>query len=82
MADATAAKWVRPKARQGAIWRAKERANAARWNLEAAIFLFAVLAIVLLLSFEGSDIWVTASVAIFGLAGGLEKIEAGVRPVP
>ena len=48
--------------------RARDRANAARWNLDVAVFLFGVLAIVFILGFEGVSIWIMAPVAIFGLA--------------
>lgn len=61
------AKWVRPEAQQAAVRRAKERADASRWSLDVAIFLFAILAIVLILSFEHIDIIITAVVAVSGL---------------
>lgn len=51
-----------------AAQRARDRANAARWNLDIAIFLFAVVIIVIILSFQGIGIEVVAPIAIFGLA--------------
>ncbi len=51
-----------------AAQRARDRANAARWNLEIAIFLFAIVIIVIILSFQGIGVEVVAPVGIFGLA--------------
>ncbi len=51
-----------------AAQRAGERSRAARWDLDVAIFLFAVLIIVVILLFEGIGIEITAPVALFGLA--------------
>lgn len=53
---------------QTAGQRAKERANAARWNLDIAIFLFAVLIIIIILLFQDIGIEVVTPVAVFGLA--------------
>ncbi|MFC2017570.1 hypothetical protein ACFLUD_04075 [Chloroflexota bacterium] len=53
--------------RTAAQW-AKDRANAARWNLDIAVFLFAVLIIVIILLSQGIGIEIVAPVAIFGLA--------------
>ena len=51
-----------------AAQRARERARAARWDLDEAVFLFAILIIVVILLFEGVTIEITAPVALFGLA--------------
>jgi hypothetical protein len=50
-----------------AIQRAKDRARTARWDLNIAIFLFAVLIIVIILLFQGIPIEIVAPVALFGL---------------
>jgi len=50
-----------------AIQRAKDRARTARWDLNIAVFLFAVLIIVIILLFQGVPLEVVAPVAIFGL---------------
>ena len=50
-----------------AAQRAKIRANAGRWNLDVAVFLFAVLIIIVILLFEGIGTEVVAPIAIFGL---------------
>ena len=51
-----------------AATRAKVRARNARWDLNIAIFLFAVLIIVIILLFQEVGIQVVAPVALFGLA--------------
>jgi hypothetical protein len=48
--------------------RAGERARVARWDLNVAVFLFAVLIIVIILLFQGIGVEVVAPVALFGLA--------------
>ncbi|MBA7691963.1 hypothetical protein ES703_100519 [subsurface metagenome] len=53
---------------QMAEQRAKHRAYAARWNLDIAVFAFAVLIIVIILLFQGVRIGIVAPVAVFGLA--------------
>ena len=50
-----------------AIQRAKERARTARWDLNIAIFLFAVLIIVIVLLFQGVTLEVVAPIAVVGL---------------
>lgn len=50
-----------------AIQRAQDRARTARWDLNIAIFLFAVLIIVIILLFQGFPLEIVAPVAIFGL---------------
>jgi len=51
-----------------AIQRARERARIARWDLNVAIFLFAVLIIILILLFQGITINIVAPIAVAGLA--------------
>ena len=62
-----AAKQVSPEMEQTATQRAKDRANAARWNLDIAVFSFAILIIVIILLFQEVRIEIVAPVAIFGL---------------
>jgi len=50
-----------------AIQRARDRARTARWDLNIAIFLFAVLIIVIILLFQGISLEIVAPVAVFGL---------------
>ena len=60
-------KWIHPKTRGKAVQRAKYRANASRWNLDVAIFLFGILAIIVILGNQGVGIWILAPIATFGL---------------
>ena len=53
---------------QIAAQRAEYRAHAARWNLEIAIFLFAVVIIITILSLQGIALEIVAPIAVFGLA--------------
>ena len=48
--------------------KARDRANAARWNLDVAVFAFAVLIIVIILLFQGIAIEIVAIAAAAGLA--------------
>jgi len=66
--EAGITKQVSPEMEQTAAQRAKDRANAARWNLDIAVFSFAILIIVIILLFQGIRIEIVAPVAIFGLA--------------
>ncbi len=59
---------VSPEMEQTAAQRARDRAMAARWDLNIAIFLFAVLIIVVILLFQGIRIEIVAPIAVFGLA--------------
>jgi len=56
------------KIEQLATTRAKVRARNARWDLNVAIFLFAVLIIVIILLFQNIRIEWVAPIALFGLA--------------
>ena len=53
---------------QAAWQKARDRAAVARWDLNIAIFLFAVLIIVVILLFQGVGISIVSPIAIFGLA--------------
>ena len=53
-----------------AAQRARYRAKAARWDLDVAVFFFAVLTIVIILLFQEVGIEIVAPVAILGLAMG------------
>ena len=57
-----------PEMERTAAQRAKDRASAARWNLEIAIFLFVVLIIIIILLFQEVGLEIVAPVALFGLA--------------
>ena len=70
MSEAEVTKQVSPEMERTAMQRARDRANAARWDLDVAVFFFAVLATVIILSFQGIGVEVTAPAAIFGLAMG------------
>ena len=53
---------------QKATQRAKDRARTAKWDLNTAIFLFAVLIlIIILVTYTRAGIEIVAPVAIFGL---------------
>jgi len=55
------------KDEQRAIQRAKESARTARWDLNIAIFLFAVLIIIIILLFQGITLEIVAPIAVVGL---------------
>ncbi len=55
---------------QIAAKRARYRAKAARWDLDVAVFFFAILSIEVILLFQGTGIGVVAPSAIVGLALG------------
>jgi len=68
MDEAEATQQVSPEMERAATQRAKDRANTARWNLDIAVFAFAVLIIVIILLFQEIGIVIVAPVALFGLA--------------
>ncbi len=70
LAKAEVAKQVSPEMERTAAQRARDRAKAARWDLDVAVFFFAILATVMILSFQGIGVEVMAPAAIFGLAMG------------
>ena len=59
---------ITPEMEREAAQKARDKANASRWSLEVAIFLFAVLIIVVVLLFQDIGIEIVAPVAIFGLS--------------
>ncbi|MFC1952971.1 J domain-containing protein [Chloroflexota bacterium] len=59
--------WILPETRKKAVQRAKDRANQSKWDLDTAIFLFGILAIVFILIYQGIGIWITAPVATVSL---------------
>ena len=67
MKKAKAPEQVNKKSEQRAIRRAKDRARTARWDLNIAIFLFAVLIIIIILLFQGIPLEVVAPIAVVGL---------------
>ncbi len=68
MDKAEDAKEISPEMERTAAQRARDRASAARWNLDVAVFMFAVLIIVIILLYQGVDYRCCGAVAIFGLA--------------
>ncbi len=58
---------VGPGNKEVARRRAKQRAGDARWNLDIAVFAFAVLIIVLILLFQSVRLEIVAPVAVVGL---------------
>jgi len=60
---------VSPELERAAMRRARDRANAARWNLDVAIFLFAVVILIIILgTYTKVGIELVAPIATFGLA--------------
>lgn len=60
---------ISPEMEQSATEKARERARSGRWDLNIAIFLFAVLiAIIILATYTKAGIEIVAPVAILGLA--------------
>ncbi len=59
---------IGPELERAAIRKARDRAASGKWDLNVAIFLFAVLIIVIILLYQEVGIEVVAPVAIFGLA--------------
>lgn len=60
---------VRLEMERTAAERAKDRARSARWDLNIAIFLFAVLILVIILvTYTKMGIEIVAPIALFGLA--------------
>ena len=68
MDKAEADKQVSPEMERAAAQRARDRAMNARWDLNIAIFLFAVLILVIILLFQNIGIEWVAPIAVFGLA--------------
>ena len=70
VSEAEVTKQVSPEMERTAAQRARDRAKAARWDLDVAVFFFAILATVMILLFQGTGVEFTAPAAIFGLAMG------------
>ncbi len=68
MDEAEVTKQVSPELEQIAATRARDRAQTARWNLDITVFLFGILAIMMILLFEGIGIGIVAPIAVFSLA--------------
>jgi len=68
MVKAEVAKKDSPEMERAAAQRARDRARNARWDLNIAIFLFAILILVVILAtYTKMGIEVVAPIAIFGL---------------
>jgi Flp pilus assembly protein TadB len=61
------AKEVKTELEQGVAQRARDRAKMDTWTLDIAVFLFAILIIIVMLLFQGISLEVVAPVAFFGL---------------
>jgi len=59
---------ITPEMKREAEGAARDRSVNARWDLNIAIFLFAVLIIVIILLFQDIGIEIVAPVAVFGLS--------------
>ncbi len=68
MEEAEDSKQVTPEMEHAATQKARDRSMVARWDLNIAIFLFAVLIIVIILLAQDIGIEIVAPVAVFGLA--------------
>ena len=68
MADEVKATELPEEIKQKAARKATERTRTARWDLDVAIFLFAVLIIIIILLFQGISTEVVSPIALFGLA--------------
>ncbi len=69
MAETEVVQEINPEVERAASQRARDRAIAARWDLNTAIFLFAVLILVIILAtYTKMGIETVAPIAIFGLA--------------
>ena len=60
-------KSLSPETERAAARRARDRANAAQWSLEVAVFLFAVLIIVIILLFQDFGVEFVGPIAVVGL---------------
>lgn len=61
---------VSPEIKLEAEKRARNRARAARWDIDVAVFFFVILIIVIILLYQGIGTMVVAPVAACGLALG------------
>jgi len=67
MDEAEVINQISPEMERTAAQRAKVRARTARWDLDTAVFAFAILIIVIILLFQGVVVEIVAPVALFGL---------------
>ena len=58
------------KMKRLAEYRATERAQAAKWDIDVAAFYFAILILVIILVYQGIGIGIVALAAVIGLATG------------
>ena len=70
MDEVETTKQVRSQMERTAALRAREIAKAARWDIDVAVFFFAVLSITIILLFQEVEIGIVASTAAIGLAMG------------
>jgi peptidoglycan/LPS O-acetylase OafA/YrhL len=70
MDEAEVTEQISAEMKRIAVQMARDRANTARWDLDVAVFFFAILIIVLILLFQGIRIEIVAPIAAFGLAMG------------
>jgi len=68
MDEAKHTKQLSPEIERVAMQRARDKANLARWGLNAVIFLFAVLITIIILVSQGIGTDVVGPLGIFGLA--------------
>ena len=68
MIETEVVKPISPESQQTAKQKAIDRARVARWDLNIAIFLFAILITVVILLFQNVNIEIVAPVAIVGLS--------------
>ena len=69
MEEAEVTQQISPEMEQAAIHRARDRATAARWDLNVAVVLFAVLILVIILAtYTEAGLEIVAPIALFGLA--------------
>ncbi len=66
--EAEATKWISPETERILSQRARDKANVTRWDLDVAVFLFGVLAVVIILLFQGIGVGIVVPVSVFGLA--------------
>ena len=66
MDEAEVTKQVSPEMERLAEQRARERAKAARWDIDVAAFFFSILILVTILMFQGTGIEFVGPVAICG----------------
>lgn len=68
MSRAKATEHASPEVTRKAARRARDRANAARWDINVATTLFAVLIVVVILVSQDTRIEIAAPIAVAGLA--------------